>query len=382
MSTYTHPGALMTVIRASAHAGVAPLLWGESGIGKSSLVRDIAAADSVPCETVLGSIREPSDFNGLPVVTDTGVRMEAPSWAKTLAASEDGGWLLLDELTTVVPAVQKAMLAVILDHVVGDLRLPDRVRIIAAANPPDSAVDGWDLAAPLANRFLHVDYNPAPAAWLDGLITGFPVATGISLLPLNAVTRARARGSISAFLRHRDELLHVRPEDPTLAGRAWPSRRTWTMLADVLAQMPAPATLSNPLDVETAIEATHLAASGLVGAGAAAEYLIWREHCDLPDPEAMLDDPDNIVWPTAPDHTWAACSAAMSMASCGTRVEWNKGWAMLASASQAGFSSVAAACGWTLMAARPQGAKPPASAKRLSVAWREAGLLPAESQPV
>ena len=76
---------LVTVLRAAGRAGVAVCLWGDPGIGKSSLIEAAAAADGVPCETVIGSLREPSDFAGLPVVTDDGVRMEAPAWAKRLS---------------------------------------------------------------------------------------------------------------------------------------------------------------------------------------------------------------------------------------------------------------------------------------------------------
>ena len=70
------------------------------------------------CKTVLGSLREPSDFAGLPVVREHGVTLEAPAWAKELVAG-GGGYLFLDELTTSPPAVQAAMLAVALDLTVG-----------------------------------------------------------------------------------------------------------------------------------------------------------------------------------------------------------------------------------------------------------------------
>src|SRR6266571_5240827 len=81
--------ALVTVLRAAGRAGVAVCLWGDPGIGKSPLIRAAAAADDVPCETVIGSLREPSDFAGLPVVTDGGVRLEPPAWAKRLHAAQD-----------------------------------------------------------------------------------------------------------------------------------------------------------------------------------------------------------------------------------------------------------------------------------------------------
>ena len=117
MSTTT----LVTVLQAAGRAGVAVCLWGDPGIGKSALIQASAAADDVPCEIVIGSLREPSDFAGLPVVSDDGVRMEPPSWAKRLQEA-GAGYLFLDELSTAPPAVQAAMLGVALERRVGDLR--------------------------------------------------------------------------------------------------------------------------------------------------------------------------------------------------------------------------------------------------------------------
>lgn len=142
----------VTVLDANGRAGVPSLLISGPGMGKSSLVRGLAAADGVLCKTVLGSLREPSDFAGLPVVREHGVTLEAPAWAKELVAG-GGGYLFLDELTTSPPAVQAAMLAVALDLTVGDVQLPKGTRVIAGANPPDCAAGGCELEAPLANRF-------------------------------------------------------------------------------------------------------------------------------------------------------------------------------------------------------------------------------------
>src|SRR6266446_10761018 len=104
---------LVTVLRAAGRAGVAVCLCGDPGTGKSSLIQAAAAADGVPCETVIGSLREPSDFAGLPVVSDDGVRLEPPAWAKRLHAAQSG-YLFLDELSTAPPTVQSAMLGVAL----------------------------------------------------------------------------------------------------------------------------------------------------------------------------------------------------------------------------------------------------------------------------
>ena len=150
-----------TVLKATATAiaaGVPVLVWGGPGVGKTSGITAIARSSGLHFEAVIASIREPSDFAGLPVVGEHGVTFAPPDWAKRLAAA-GRGILLLDELSTAPPAVQSALLRVVFERQVGDLTLPAGVRIVAAANPPEEAADGWDLAPPLANRFCHLDWT-------------------------------------------------------------------------------------------------------------------------------------------------------------------------------------------------------------------------------
>ncbi|GAB3827967.1 hypothetical protein GCM10027610_012050 [Dactylosporangium cerinum] len=114
------------------------LLWGEPGIGKTAALTQLAEALDLPLTTVIASVHEPSDFSGLPVVGDDpavqGVPMAPPDWAVRLVRA-GRGLLFLDELSTAPPAVQAALLRLVLERRVGALRLPPGVRIVAAANP-------------------------------------------------------------------------------------------------------------------------------------------------------------------------------------------------------------------------------------------------------
>ena len=172
-------------------ARVPALLWGAPGTGKSSVVRAVAQGLGWPCQVVIASIREPSDFAGLPVVSGSGVRFAPPTWATDLAAAGHGV-LFLDEISTAPPAVQAALLRVVLERTVGDLRLPDDVVVVAAANPPEQAADGWDLSAPLANRFCHLDWSIDAVEVAEGFTVGFTVATPPQPGPAWAGARTRA----------------------------------------------------------------------------------------------------------------------------------------------------------------------------------------------
>src|SRR3954465_6644191 len=105
----------------AAAARVPVLLWGAPGTGKTSAIRAMAAAAGWPCETVIASIREPSDFAGLPIVNRDGgatgrarVELAPPLWALSLA-EQGHGLVFFDEVSTAPPAVQAALLRVVLE---------------------------------------------------------------------------------------------------------------------------------------------------------------------------------------------------------------------------------------------------------------------------
>lgn len=343
----------VTVIDACGRAHVPVLLLSDPGMGKSSLVRGIAANAGVPCETVLGSIREPADVAGLPVIGEGGVVLDPPAWAKRLAG-EGAGYLFLDELTTCPGAVQAAMLAVALDRTVGDLRLPDGVRVVAGANPADRAADGWEISPPLANRFCHVDYAPSVDEWLDGMQTGWGAPPASRAVGLDPARRAAMVGAVTGFVRTRPDLLHVFPDNADATGGAWPSRRVWDMLASALTHL---------RDDDHA--ATQAVTFGLVGAGTGVEFLTWRAKADLPDPAAVVADPSLVAWEDRPDRVWAVLSGVVGWAAArGTAEAWKDAWGPLLAAAEHGAPDVAAAAARTLGRARPAKASVPAAVRR------------------
>ncbi|HEX7167725.1 MAG TPA: MoxR family ATPase, partial [Acidimicrobiales bacterium] len=222
--------AITEALGIAVAARVPVLLWGAPGTGKTSAIRAMAEAAGLPCETVIAAIREPSDFSGLPVVADGVVRFAPPRWAERLAHA-GAGVLFLDEISTAPPAVQAALLRVVLERVVGDLPLPPGVVVVAAANPPEQAADGWDLSAPLANRFCHLDWQVDAAAFARGVAGGWAPAPLPALDESWESRLAAGRGLVAAFVTARPALTVDVPSDASRSGRAWPSPRTWEMAA-------------------------------------------------------------------------------------------------------------------------------------------------------
>jgi ATPase family associated with various cellular activities (AAA) len=347
-------------------ARVPVLLWGAPGTGKTSAIRAMAQAVDLPCETVIASIREPSDFAGLPIVVGEVVRFAPPAWARRLAEA-GRGLLFLDELSTAPPAVQAALLRVVLERAVGDLTLPDEVAVVAAANPPEQAADGWDLSAPLANRLCHLSWQAHPRSVADGLAGGW-AAPVIPLLPDGwQAEEILARGLVAAFLHVRPALACAPPSDAASAGHGWPSPRTWEMAGRLMAAAGA---------AGTSDEARSALIRGAVGDGAGVEFLAWLIEMDLPDPEQVLADPASFRLPERGDRAYAAlASVAAAVASNPTPERWTAGWQVLGQAADAALD-MAAAAARVLAKCRPDGVALPEEVRVFAPVLRAAGLMP------
>lgn len=362
-----------TVLVAAGHAGVTPCLWGPPGVGKSSLIEQLAVdLDRAPFEPVIAAFCEPSDIQGLPVVTPDGVKFDPPAWGRRV--SEAGrGTVLFDELTGCEQATQQAAMRTIFNRRVADLVLGPDVWIFAAANPPDMAANGHDLTPPMANRLLHVDFTPSVESWAQGMIGGFRTPAPRRVLPFELQRRNLSRATVASYVKVRQNVADCYPTSrqggATAAGRAWPSRRSWTMLADVLSVLPP--------DDEAAI---NLAAVGCVGKGYADEFVAWLSARDLPHPADVLDDPHaNVPWADLsrdPSRLWAILASVVAYTTGQSAEVWRSAWRVLAVAVEHGRQDVATATAMALAGNRPGATRPPREARVFLPHLQAAGLLP------
>ncbi|MEW2353873.1 AAA family ATPase [Spirillospora sp. NPDC029432] len=356
-------------------ANLPVLLWGEPGIGKSAGMEQLAAGLDVPLETVIASVHEPSDFAGLPIIGDdpatSGVPMAPPDWAVRLAAA-GRGMVFFDELSSAPPAVQAALLRVVLERRVGSLTLPEPVRIVAAANPPSSAADGWHLSPPLANRFVHLHWTHEPRTVARGMAGTWP-SVRIPVVDPGKVPGAvaRARGAVSGFLTARPGLAHHLPADAEGRGGAWPSPRTWEMALRLLATGYA---------TDAGREGLAAAVVGAIGDGPGIELLSYLEELDLPDPDRVLADPDAFALPERGDRQLAFLTAIVSAVQGNlSRRRWEAGWAVLAKAVDAGVPDVAARAAVDLAALRDTDWTVPAGIDGFIDILRLSGAMPGGS---
>jgi hypothetical protein len=287
--------------------GLPVIFWGPPGCAKTSKIEAAARRHALHLETVILSIRDPSDVAGLPVVSPEGVFLEPPAWAKRSAAVKSGV-VFLDELSSCSGTLQAAALRVVAEGVAGELAMPPGVRIIAAANPEEQAAGGWTLTAPLANRLIHLDaVMPSAQEWADWLVgDGAEDTTRPPAISTEAWGQvwARTRSAFGAFMRHMPQNLFKLPETEAERGRAWPSHRSWELAARGWAGAKA-------LGAGDAVGLTLLA--GAVGTGAATEAFEYMSKLDLPDPEEILAGKAQVPM-NRTDKTYASLAAVCSVA--------------------------------------------------------------------
>ncbi|MBE1589840.1 AAA family ATPase [Nonomuraea angiospora] len=338
------------------------LLWGEPGIGKTAALQQLAEALDLPLTTVIASVHEPSDFSGLPVVGDDpaaqGVPMAPPDWAVRLARG-GRGLLFLDELSTAPPAVQAALLRLVLERRVGALRLPAGVRIVAAANPRSSAADGWELSPPLANRFVHLQWRHDHDVVVRGLGGTWPRASLPWLDPERlpeAVTFARR--AVCGLLTARPDLVHRLPNNEAHRGGPWPSPRSWEMALCLTAFATA---------ADASKDALSMLVRGTVGDGPGLELLAAMDRMDLPDPEALLADPATAELPQRGDLRQAVLDGVVAAVRKRPEKErWDAAWALLVRALETGAPDLVVVPASTLAALRRPDWKVPAAIERLA----------------
>ncbi|MEU9082069.1 MoxR family ATPase [Streptomyces sp. NPDC048357] len=361
-TTEPRPDAQLEALTLAVAADLPVLLWGEPGIGKTAALTQLAESLDLPLTTVIASVHEPSDFSGLPVLGDDpaeqGVPMAPPDWAVRLVRA-GRGLLFLDELSTAPPAVQAALLRLVLERRIGALQLPPEVRIVAAANPRSSAADGWELSPPLANRFVHLQWTHDHEVVVRGLGGTWPRAS-LPRLDARALPAAvdHARRAVCGFLSARPTLVHRLPSSETRRSGPWPSPRSWDMTLRLIAFATA---------AGSSREVLSLLVRGTVGDGPALELLAGLDRMDLPDPEDLLADPAGAVLPERGDLRQAALDAVVAAVRLRPeKSRWDAAWALLVRALETGAPDLLVVPATTLATLRREDWDVPASIERLA----------------
>ena len=246
------------------------MIWGPPGIGKSSIVAQTANAQEMDCIDLRLSQLAPTDLRGLPVAENGLSRWYPPEFLPR----EGKGILFLDELNLAPPAMQGMAQQLILDRKVGSYQVPDGWFIWAAGNRKEDMASVYDMPAPLANRFLHLEVEPEFESFKR-----YALDSGV-------------HEHVIAFLAFRPTLLHkLTPQQ-----NAWPSPRSWVMASE--------------------LHRAHLSIESAVGHATANEFNAFVSlYGSIPSLEAILQgEGEAIPFPSEPSLAYATIIGLTSRA--------------------------------------------------------------------
>lgn len=295
-----------TAVLIDAHhrAGRAPMLWGDPGVGKSDFVKSLCnrgkVLDRGKMVPVAGMINLPTrdmskeDMLGLPALEPVTVPGEDGKeqthqltnfttmrwfYDAYMLCERTGGvvYVFGDEFSSTELDTQGSLL-----NVLSEGKLPNgfpvhpRVRFIFAGNKAETEKGVYEMRAALTSRLAHHDFDPDTDSWLAGLVSGFGK-------PLSA-RQSQWRAHIAAYLRANEVAITDDPTD-TDRSRGWANRRTWTDLADNLAELP------DDLGADTETSFQYKTIVSIVGKHHVVELVSYLQDHSLPAPQDILADP-------------------------------------------------------------------------------------------
>ena len=311
--------------------GLPMLFWGPGGVGKSDIIEEVGREWKMHVEVLSPSERGEGAFGVTPMPRKmvSGayvVTYPAPDWIESFEDFDGRGIVFLDELTTAPPILQAPMLGLIQAGRIGGATLGSLVRILAAANPPEIAANGWEPAPPLANRLGHMNWEaPTEDEWAQFTLSNSgiddrnsvrndPAAEEARVLAAWPSAYAKAAGLITSFHSRNRGKLHNHPKagDPN-SGRAWCSHRSWSNAIRAAASAEI-----HGLSESDSIEMI----SAFVGSGAVKELIQYKLTMDLPDPADVLDG--KVKWEHDPDRLDRSMAIINSLVSLAVTSEVNR----------------------------------------------------------
>lgn len=256
---------LSSIVNSNLHCSI--MIWGAPGVGKSSVVKQVANSSGIDFIDIRLSQLAPTDLRGVPVPQDGITRWYPPEFLPR----NGSGILFMDEINLAPPVLQGVAQQLVLDRQVGSYHVPPGWFIWSAGNRKEDRAAIFDMPKPLANRFLHLKVEPHLASFRRyALLRNFDP-------------------HVMGFLNFRPSLLHKIDAN----SDAWPSPRSWEMANELV---------KIGLDVTPA-----------VGEAVAAEFKIFCTAAkQIPNIQKILKGKSDEHFPEEPSAQYALASGLVS----------------------------------------------------------------------
>lgn len=224
---------------------IVPFVWGNQGIGKTSVLKQYATTKYGPKGFVHLHLatQEVGDLVGLLHHTAAGtVEHSRPEWFPT----EGSGVIFLDEFNRAHPDVLQAMFPFVLSKTIHRHILPEGW-VIAVAGNYQSGGNGFNVTdisdAALMSRFCHIDLKPTVEEFVS-------------------FAESKEAMSVAGFIMEQPKMLETNATGTY--DTVTPDRRAWLDLV-------------SPLEREDISDTVRFELySGIVGATAAAAFSAWK----------------------------------------------------------------------------------------------------------
>ncbi|MDB2405541.1 MoxR family ATPase [Arcobacteraceae bacterium] len=250
-------------------------IWGSPGVGKSSLVQQIALQKEMEFIDLRLSLLDPTDLRGIPFFEN---ETKKAVWAKPEflpdTDSLEFGILFLDEINSAPPTIQAAAYQLILDRKIGEYVLPKNYSIIAAGNYENDRGVTYRMPTPLANRFVHLNFDLDFDSWK---IWAFA----------NKIDKR-----IISYLSYKPSDLFM--FDPKSTSKSFATPRSWKFVDDIL---------NSKIDIKLLENVI----AGAIGAETAQEFLNYSKVMDeLPNIDDIIAG-NKVEIPTKNSALYAMC---------------------------------------------------------------------------
>jgi hypothetical protein len=278
-SLSVRPSQLLEILKVTIPAGLPILIKGAPGVGKSDIIAQVCNTLGVNLMIDHPVVSDPTDYKGLPYAGPDGKATFLPfgSLQKLIDAKVPTVYFL-DDLGQAPQTVQAACMQLILARRINGYHVSPFVTFMAATNRHTDRAGVTGILEPVKSRWSTIlELVPDMNDWTQWALTaGLPT-------------------ELIAFIRFRPELL-------------WKFAPT-----NEIKNTPCPRTVNNVGKLMQAKIPPHLeyvAFTGAAGEEFAAEFSgFLRIFRSLPNPDAVLMNPDSAEVPTDPATLYAICGA-------------------------------------------------------------------------
>lgn len=275
------PREVRTAVISCMEAGLVPFISSSPGLGKSSIVAQIAKDYNLELIDLRLSQCAPEDLLGLPMKEGTGLGARStfvpfstfPLQGDPLPEGKDGWILFLDEANAASKSVQSAAYKLVLDRMVGQAKLHDNCFMAMAGNLMTDRAITTQLSTAMQSRLVHLEMIADHKDFMDH------------------AQKAGFDYRILGFLEFQPGKLHS--FKPDHQDRTFACPRTWEF-ASRLIKGKEFSQINLPL------------LAGTLSDGVAVElHTFMQEYDKLPSYSAICKDPETLAVPHEPSTRYA-----------------------------------------------------------------------------